>query len=206
MQQNHAEQLLARLQGRPPAVIELMGTPNAGKTEALRELKHLLRGVAVVYETAAACPLPQKFSPAFNTWTACETIQRLLAHTARGAELIFCERGLFDALCWMQAYLDDGQLTQAQFSACLAMLEQSPLFAAQRFTAVFVCSPKAAIAREHTGQIVNEPVLEKYNRAVALMLGRRLLRRYEVLDTTLLKPGEVAAALREMILRELEKD
>lgn len=202
--------LLEPMQGGPPTIIEILGTPNAGKTMALRKLENLLARsggcrVSTIYETASLCPIKTKLDPAYCEWIACETMQRLLEHMDQGIELILCERGLVDVLCWKRFYLNDARISQERYDASLQYILESAVFAAQRFSVVFTCEPAAAVSREYTGafralaggQVVNTEALGRYNQAIADVLAdhRDLLPRYAALDTTNQIPEETARAL-----------
>jgi broad-specificity NMP kinase len=201
--------ILEPLRGGPSVIIEIMGTPNAGKTTALRKLASLLKRsggcrVSAIYESASACSIRTKYNPAYCEWIACETMQRLLEQMDQGAELILCERGLVDVQCWRRLYLKERMLSQKRYDASLQYSLESVPFAALRLVVVFTCEPSAAVAREYAGslsvppgQIVNVPVLTAYNRAIADVLEQHgdLLPPYVILDTTRQTMEETAEAL-----------
>jgi len=206
--------LLEPLRNSAPIIIEILGTPNAGKTIALRKLENLLTRssqcrVSTIYETAALCPIKEKYNPAYCEWIACETMQRLLERLDSGSELILCERGLVDILCWRQMYLNDSLISPEQYEAGLQYTLNSKPFSALRFVVVFTCEPAVAVEREYPsafhalpGKIVNVPIVTKYNEAVEEVFCRHadLLPRYVVMDTTRQTPEETAEGLVEAIL------
>ena len=200
--------LLERLKGEPPRVIEIIGTPNAGKTMALYKLASLLEHsggcrVKTIYESAARCPIKKKLDPAYCEWIACETMQQLLESIDCGYELILCERGLMDVLCWKKFYCNKRLLSQECYDADLGHVVNSAVFGALKAVIAFTCEPSVAVGREYPasfsappGQVVNIPVLTEYNQALAEILdGRVSLLPHAVMDTTRQTPEETTNAL-----------
>ena len=110
--QRRAENLVSSFstEHRTPLVIEFAGLPKAGKTTTLSQLQSFLRGcgfhVEVVIEKASVCPIRDKKHANFNIWTACTTLAQLLENTqttgrSDDPEILILDRGLFDAVCWL---------------------------------------------------------------------------------------------------------
>lgn len=73
---------LLATQARRAFVLELTGTPKAGKTSTIRLLETFFKTcgwrVHVVKERAAECPIPMKGHFFFNTWTTCTMMAEVL--------------------------------------------------------------------------------------------------------------------------------
>ena len=96
---------------RPALVVEFAGVPKAGKTTTLNHVYAFLRRCGfkceIIVERASVCPIRDKKHFNFNIWTACTTLSQLLEKTQtppRGddPDILFLDRGVFDALCWLE--------------------------------------------------------------------------------------------------------
>lgn len=50
----------------------------------------------------------------FNTWCACSMLAELLANVEADADIIIVDRGIFDALVWLNLQLQRGEITQEE--------------------------------------------------------------------------------------------
>lgn len=100
-----------REQSPKPMVIEFAGLPKAGKSSTLSNVQMFLKRCGfkteVVVERASVCPIKDKKHAHFNAWTACTTLAQILEKTqepprADDAQILFLDRGLFDAICWFR--------------------------------------------------------------------------------------------------------
>src|SRR5215831_16263584 len=101
-----------------PWLVEFAGTPRAGKTTVIRGLTEWLIGdgqrVRVVCEQAPCCPVPSKDHPHFNLWTGARTVCEILEAVYSDADVALVDRGLFDALCWIEWYRQRARLTSTE--------------------------------------------------------------------------------------------
>jgi hypothetical protein len=120
--QIRAEKLAAefRASKRPALVVEFAGVPKAGKTSTLNHVYAFLRRCGfrceVVVERASVCPITDKKHFNFNIWTACTTLSQLLEKTQsppreNDPEILFLDRGVFDAICWLSLLEKLGRIT-----------------------------------------------------------------------------------------------
>jgi len=86
---------ILRRQARRPFVLEITGTPKAGKTTLITLLKDFLREcgwrVHVLEERAGLCPLPMKGHFFFNSWTTGAMLAGLLDATDRDDDLVILD-------------------------------------------------------------------------------------------------------------------
>ena len=65
-----------------PFIIEVLGTPNSGKTSAIQTFEKVLKRsnvkYKIIYEGASRCKIKDKLSPNFNFWTLSDTMKLLL--------------------------------------------------------------------------------------------------------------------------------
>lgn len=161
-----------------PLIVEVMGTPNSGKTSALNTLDTLLRrykitNVKIIYEAAQKCSISKKYSVQFNLWTALETMKNIIHNIDKGYDIIICERGTFDAICWAKTYYNDNAISDEEFKLVYNFYNSFDWAKYLKYILVVMCEPEIAIAREEKnemilkeGTIVNDSVLKKLNRAI----------------------------------------
>lgn len=98
---------ILRGQARRPYIIELAGTPKAGKTSALHVLHRFLKDcgyhVQEMRERAADCPVAMKGHFFFNTWTTTTMLAAMIESLESEADVVLLDRGVFDALVWLEA-------------------------------------------------------------------------------------------------------
>ena len=142
---------------RRPVVIEFAGVPKAGKTTVLAHVHTFLKRcgfrVETVVERASVCPVKDKKHFNFNVWTACTTLAQILEKTqapprADDPDVLFLDRGLFDAVNWFAVMEHIGRISTAErriIDQFLLMEDWS-----QRITGVVVMttSPAEALKRE----------------------------------------------------------
>jgi predicted NUDIX family phosphoesterase len=174
--QREAQQLLpiVRHQARRAYVVEIAGTPKAGKSTTIAMLQSFLRTfgwrVEVLRETAAKCPLPMKGHFFFNTWTTATMLAGLLETVDRALDLIIVDRGLFDAIVWLELQRRRGQVSTEEATAFsdFVLLDRWRQLVDASF--VMEVSPRVAMDREQhdrlvsrTGTIMNEDALTQFN-------------------------------------------
>ncbi len=160
-----------------PFIIEVLGTPNSGKTTAIKTLDTVLKRCNVkykiIYEVASKCKIRDKYSLDFNLWTLSETTKLLLDASKRKYDIIICERGFLDAICWCNLYFKDNKMTKEEFDAIKNYILLDRYVGLIDLVYVLKCSIDSSLQREQLdglldvrGSIVNEEVLEKYNNSL----------------------------------------
>ena len=200
-----------------PYIVEVLGTPNSGKTPAIQAFDKLLKrsGIRyrIIYEAGSRCKVVDKLSPEFSLWTLNETISQLLDACTGNYDIILCERGLFDAICWFGLYYQDQLLGEEEYRIILDYILLERLI--NRIDCCFImeCSTEASLMRENkgnisntTGRIVNSTVLPKYNYALAKMIEQHSNRCKKVmrLNTSDLSLEEANMMFTSMLLSHVE--
>ncbi len=161
-----------------PFVIELAGTPRAGKTTAMtalaRQLEDVGYRVCTIREHAGTCPVRSKRHPAFDICAACATLSQMLEAQYTDAQVVLVDRGLFDALCWMDWSHRDGGLASADHETIDRFLRLGTLRRLVDLVFVMTVEPAQALERESAaGQltgaqpIMNIDTLRAVNRSIA---------------------------------------
>ena len=187
-----------------PFMVEVLGTPNSGKTSAIQTFEKVLKrnGVKykIIYEAASKCRIKDKLSHDFNIWTLSETIKQLVEAVSTNYEIVICERGLLDAICWYELYYAQGKITKEEHQKFLDYILLSRFTQKIDCCYIIKCGIMTAIERENlsglldvSGTIINEKVLSEYNSALQIatkLYGNRFNKIIE-LDTSDLSQTEI---------------
>ena len=163
--------------GNEPIIIEVTGTPNAGKSPAINTITRLLKkygfNAKVIKESASSCKISEKFSVHYDLWTACDTIKQLIECIDMKYSVIISERGIFDAICWADLYRRADMITRKQFDSLLAYYSFDYWLNKVKLVYLMSCEPEESIRRDDTerimdlsGSIVNNSVLKKINESL----------------------------------------
>lgn len=210
---------------RRPIVIEFCGSPKAGKTSSITSLNIFLKRngfkTAVLTERASICPISDKQSPAFNVWTCTSTINEIneridTANTSveNGVDVIICDRGIFDALCWFRWLESKEKMSEEEYKV---LTDFSLLYRWQKnidLVYIFLASPEESIKREYAnlltdkrGTIMREDILSEYKLAVmdTLKEYKEYFRATYVIDTTNRNQNDVGYEVTEKTLQTLKE-
>lgn len=165
-----------RSRPRRPIVIEFAGSPKAGKSSCISSLDIFLRRnnfrTKILTERASVCPIPNKFDPMFNVWTACAALNQLsetLANSSKKLDVIILDRGFFDALCWFEWQREEKLLRTDDYERFTNFFTSARFRMAIDLVLVFESSPKTSSEREYKnlltrkeGSIMRNEVLTSY--------------------------------------------
>ena len=203
--EQEATRVLRKVQGRKasrkgrPLFVEFSGTPKAGKSTIINSLRLFLARnkfkVYVLTERASTCPIRNKKHPFFNLWTACATIIQMLEAGQPDAtdDVVIMDRGLFDALVWMEWLQDKGELSKTERDIVDQFLTMKTWLDMIDLVFVMHVDPKKALEREFSGQvtrrtgsIMDETTLAEVNTALRRTVDRNEASFRKVLhvDTT----------------------
>lgn len=174
---------LLRRQARRPFVLEITGTPKAGKTTLISLVDGFLRDagwrVHVLKERAGACPLPMKGHFLFNTWTTGTMLAALIDAVDRDDDLVILDRGVFDALIWLEIQKHQGQVSneEARKFRDFVMIERWRGLTDATCTVKVDAAVSMKRENEHrllprTGSVMNSKTLPQFNAALAALKKR----------------------------------
>jgi predicted NUDIX family phosphoesterase/thymidylate kinase len=187
---------IVRSQARRAFVIELTGTPKAGKSTSVVSLQTFFKEagyqVHLLRERAADCPLPMKGHFFFNAWTTATMLAEVLETHETNVDLLILDRGFFDALVWLELQARRDQVTahEKKVFADFVLLERWRSLV--DVTVVMSVHPNKALEREHQHQIVprngsmmNPDALAEFNGALD-QVAREYADRFSLvrIDTT----------------------
>jgi predicted ATPase len=164
-------------QARRPFVLEITGTPKAGKTTLIGMLNSFLRQcgwrVHLLEERAGICPLPMKGHFFFNTWTTGSMLGGLLDAVDRDVDLVILDRGLFDALVWLEIQASEGHVSSEEADIFERFVLMERWQRLSDTTCVIDVDADEAMRRENenrlmirTGSIMNPKRLTAFNAAL----------------------------------------
>lgn len=169
---------ILRTQARRAFVIELTGTPKAGKSTSVTTLQTFFKDagyqVHLLKERAADCPLPMKGHFFFNAWTTATMLAEVLETQETPVDILILDRGFFDALVWLelQARRDQVTLDEKKTFSDFVLLERWRSLV--DVTVIMKVEPEIALRREHgsqivprTGSMMNPRSLREFNGALA---------------------------------------
>lgn len=158
-------------------VLELAGTPKAGKSTSVEAIRHFFSRngfrVHVLAERAAECPIPMKGHLFFNIWCMTSMLAELLENVETETDIIIVDRGLFDSLVWLTAQHERGELTADEAGRIESFTVLDRWTVLMDLVAVMSVSPKQALERERSqriatgdGSIMNLDTLSRLHGAV----------------------------------------
>ena len=166
-----------------PIVIEFSGSTKAGKTSCITSLELFLRrngfSVKIVHERASLCPVSDKQSPMFNTWTASTSLAGMigvLKDKNSRVDVLILDRGIFDSLCWFQWLASTGKMEKKQQQITENYYLMNEFVKNIDIVFAFCAKPEVSIDREYAhllteieGTIMKESVLKKYIEAIKVV-------------------------------------
>lgn len=163
-------------QHEEPLVIEILGTPNAGKTTLIKRFEKILLKnniqVTCIYESAKHCPIGDKLSPEFNDWTFSKTLQVFL-EVKQNTGIVIVERGFLDAVCWFLLHKKNNRLNVREFEIkkdyLFNLVDRNNFF----LHYIMKCDSDISIERERSKnfvdlehKIVNKRIVNLYNECI----------------------------------------
>lgn len=210
---------------RRPIIIEFCGSPKAGKTSSITALNIFLKRngfkTTILTERASICPISDKESPIFNVWTCSATINEINekmdeANTASegNLDIILCDRGIFDALCWFRWLKSRDKMSEEEYDVLTQFAMLNRWQKNIDLVYIFLTTPEESIRREYAnlltnkrGSIMKEDILEQYKKSV-----EETLHEYEsafratcVQDTTDREQNDVSYEVTEKTLQTLKE-
>jgi predicted ATPase len=200
----------------PHFVVEFAGTPRAGKTSAMLALRKQLQSkdyqVEIIEEHASI--YQSRHHPHFNIWTATKTSSVMLEAMQSTADVVLIDRGLFDALCWMDWYHHSGHLSESEHNVIEEFLCVRPLRQVIHLVLVMTVDPDVALQRELRAPsvgaargprtIMNAETLSNLNSSIAATVDRHHTAfALHKLDTTAISQEQVVELVAEAVRRRM---
>ena len=173
-----------------PLVVELAGSPKAGKTTNIEIIEHFFKRVN--FKIWAPTEGASKRTPyhlrrnlvAYNTWTLNYAISELLVayYNVDRPDLIILDRGPFDSLAWMSLLRKKGDLSAEHLSVVkdFALLPQWSDFISRLF--LFTCNPEISLERDLSSKLTSRPGIAMNQETLSDLLKEYQSLREELQD------------------------
>ena len=201
------------LERRRPFVIEFAGIPKAGKSGVRNAIAHLAMKCQfrVLYpEEGASRPSQRALREdltAFNAWTGMYALQNLLRACipTNQYDLVMLDRGIFDAVCWMEMLRQENYIDEISATAAKAFFSLREWTRLLDLVVIFDCDDKTALMRETSSALA----ISRLERTMPLLAplrrvynNREILRSFEnsgtaflLVDTSGIKTTKKAVAM-----------
>lgn len=112
-----------------PYVIEVLGTPEAGKTTVIKDLILSLskKEYIVQYVRESAEITPKQLSNGSveaQIWMKLHTAQEIFLATKSNVDIVLVDRGIIDTLFWDYLYFKKGELSHTQLDANIKFFQE----------------------------------------------------------------------------------
>lgn len=195
-----------------PLIIEFTGTPNSGKTGAIHSAKNRLESmgykVKVTQEDAELVPkeIPKK-TWVRNMWIAGGQIQGLIEAMYFDGDIVFLDRGYYDAIFWADFLSSQGICAPFEsdelkwFMSCM----NSSFDLTPDFLFIFDVETEESLRRRYAMEGADVPVLSTNNfiddyRKVLSDFANSIETPHSLVDTTSLTPCEVTDTVLSKVL------
>lgn len=185
-----------------PYFVEILGTPEAGKTtainKALTDLRNKNYKVLYVRESAEIVPEQLgKGSLEANVWMRLETLQSILIRFAEKPDIVIADRGIIDALFWNFLFFKKGDLSKEQLIACDEFFKKMNFM--PDLILVFTATPDECIARRGgEGRLVTKKFIKDFNTSLIEFFNANFFPCIWI-NTTSVKPDIVANLVQSLI-------
>lgn len=188
-----------------PYVIEVLGTPEAGKTTTIKEVISSLKqkGFKVKYIQESAEILPAEFTKGSieaHVWMRLHTAMLILHALVSDNEIILVDRGILDTLFWDSLFFKKGALSKSQLDSVDNFFSNLSLM--PNFSIIFTTSPEEAIIRRGgEGRIVTETFIKNFNDELKSFCDKKILIPKLEIDTTNMSIESVSLQVENSILQ-----
>ena len=190
---------------RKPFMVEFTGTPEAGKTTAIKNVanKLITAGYKVVTLQESAEKLPSeipKGSWNANLWMHLQTTAEILRASYVDADIILLDRGLIDSDFYGKKFLWENEIKEKQYRQFKKQFIDE-LF--PDFLIAWIVSPETAIKRRGgAGRLVNERYIRRYNELFRRYYDEIVCRK-AVIDTGSLSVYEMNDQIFKIIMENI---
>lgn len=193
-----------------PYFIEMLGTPEAGKTTTIKEVISSLnsKGYKVKYIRESAEIVPTDFSKGSieaHIWMRLHTAQEILLSYFSSSDIVIIDRGILDTMFWDCLFFKQGKLTEEQLSSIDNFFKNFGFM--PDFVIILSTSPEEAIQRRGgEGRVVTKKFIENFNTDLKSFSEKRIaIPKFEI-DTTNMSIETVSTQVENAILQRLQNN
>ncbi|MBR2705571.1 MAG: ATP-binding protein [Clostridia bacterium] len=194
------------IQPSTPYMIEFLGTPEAGKTSVIHQLKKELSksfSVEIIRESAEIVPeIIPKGSIEAHFWMKYRTLTKLLeAKFCTEYDVILIDRGIVDSMVWNQYYYSIKAISREILEICNAFFTHSGVPNPDQIVYLTTTPEEAIKRRGGEGRIVTYRFVSHFNNIVNSFM-QQYSQPFFKLDTTNLTKQEKF----DIVLSEITKN
>lgn len=188
-----------------PYFVEVLGTPEAGKTTTIKEVISSLtsKGYNVKYIQESAEIVPTEFPKASieaHIWMRLHTAQEILLSSFSTFDIIIVDRGILDTMFWDYLFFKRDKLTEKQLSSVDNFFKNLGFM--PDFVIILSTSPEEAILRRGgEGRIVTKKFIESFNTDLKSFSEKQITIPKLEIDTTNMSVETVSKQVEKAILQ-----
>lgn len=194
-----------------PFMVEFTGTPEAGKTTCIFEVKRKLEAekfkVSYVRESAETIPENIYLKGSFEAHLVMRltTLMSILETSLKDkCNILLIDRGIVDGIFFTRKFIEDNPRWTKECEGLISMLDSFD-FLLPNISLIFKCSPDESIRRKGgEGRLVTREFIENYNKLLRKTTFSPYVIRYNI-DTTHLLPDQVVQKTLTIIKSEYKK-
>ncbi len=167
---------------RRPLIVEVCGTPKAGKSTLINYIAHLFRRcdlrTNIITERAEVNPLPEKIDPSYNSWNLANVLSKLLTAADSNDHIVLIDRGLLDCNVWLNWHGSRRFASNEELKSVHQFIRTARWWSLVDLAIVAIVPPSVALQREPFGtffehqeiardgvvpRVMQQDVLKQYN-------------------------------------------
>lgn len=193
-----------------PYVVEVLGTPEAGKTSTIKavisSLSNKEYNVKYIQESAEIVPSEfTKGSIEAHIWMRLHTAQSILHSLVSDAEIVIVDRGTLDTLFWNYLFFQKGTFSKEQLVSADSFFKNFGFI--PNFAIIFTTSPEEAIIRRNgEGRIVTKKFVKNFNDSLKSFSKKQILIPKLEINTTNMSIEAVTLQVENTILQNYQKN
>ena len=194
-----------------PFMVEFTGTPEAGKTTCILEVKRRLEAkklkVSFVGESAEIIPenIYEKGSFEAHLAMRLTTVLSILKTSLKEkCDILLIDRGIVDGIFFTRKFIEDNPKWTKECNGLISMLDSFD-FLLPNISLIFYCSVDEVLRRRGgEGRLVTREFIENYNKMLQETTFSPYIVRYKM-DTTNRTPAQIADKATIVINSEYKK-
>lgn len=188
-----------------PYFVEVLGTPEAGKTTTIKEVISSLNSkgynVKYIQESAEIVPIDfPKGSIEAHIWMRLHTAQEILLSSFSNSDIIIADRGILDTMFWNNLFFKQGKLAEEQLNTFNNFFNNLGFM--PDFVIILSTSPEEALLRRGgEGRIVTKKFIENFNANLKSFSEKQITIPKLEIDTSNMSVETVSRQVENAILQ-----
>lgn len=191
-----------------PYVVEILGTPESGKTTAIKDMITSLsqKGYRIYYVRESAEETPKEFKKGSleeHFWMHLNTARNIIYAKQCDVDIVLIDRGFWDTLFWNDIFYQKGGLSWRKLQVMDEFYKSIQI--SPELTFVLTTEVEEVISRRGgEGRIVTRNFIKEYNNELIQFL-EKIFPPPVVIDTTGQTQSEVTKYIENIILQRYKE-